>query len=208
MRTNLDFKGNTLSRTKVSNHIKKVWCLANKEEKAHIWYQTARDYAVSITTHKVGLSHTSGIISGLSPQKLWENNKQLAKEFIAFDTCGHMKENIRKSRAIKNVTEMYTDAGDNQIWNILNGNKTQRFYWCIKYPLSREYVVVDRHSLSVALGRVATDKEMGMTDNHYKFFEDCYKKVADELNIIPSYLQSVTWEAWIRLKKEKRVVNK
>ena len=74
--------------------------------------------------------------------------------------------------------------------------------------IKHKYVVVDRHSLSVALGRVATDKEMGMTDNHYKFFEDCYKKVADELNIIPSYLQSVTWEAWIRLKKEKRVVNK
>lgn len=208
MITKLDFKGNTLSRTKVGNHIKKVWYLANKQEKAHFWYQSARVYAHSITTHNLSVSHTAGIISGLSPQKLWEQNKQLAKEFIAFDKCGHMGECVKKARAIKNVPELYSDSADIEIWNILNGNKTQRFYWCIKYPLSRKYVVVDRHSLSVALGRVATDKEMSMTDNHYQFFEDCYKRTADELKIIPSYLQSVTWEAWIRLKKEKKIVNK
>lgn len=208
MITKLDFKGNTLSRTKVGNHIKKVWYLANKQEKAHFWYQSARVYAHSITTHNLSVSHTAGIISGLSPQKLWEQNKQLAKEFIAFDKCGHMGECVKKARAIKNVPELYSDSADIEIWNILNGNKTQRFYWCIKYPLSRKYVVVDRHSLSVALGRVATDKEMSMTDNHYQFFEDCYKRTADELKIIPSYLQSVTWETWIRLKKEKKIVNK
>jgi len=207
MKTKLDFKGNTLSRTKVGNHIKKVWCLANKQEKAHFWYASARVYAHSIATHNLSVSHTAGIISGLSPQKLWENNKQLAKEFIAFDKCGHTGECVKKARAIKNVPELYSDSADIEIWNILNGNKTQRFYWCIKYPLSRKYVVVDRHSLSVALGRVATDKEMSMTDKHYQFFEDCYKRTADELGIIPSYLQSVTWEAWIRLKKEKKVGN-
>ena len=124
-----------------------------------------------------------------------------------FDNCGHMTSCVNKARQIKNVTELYSDSADKEIWDILNGNKTQRFYWCIKYPLSRKYVVIDRHSLSVALGRVATDKEMSMTDNHYQFFEDCYKRTADELGIIPSYLQSVTWEAWIRLKKEKKVGN-
>ena len=207
MITKLDFKGNTYSRTKVGNHIKKVWYLANEQEKAHFWYASARVYADSITTHNLSVSHTAGIISGLSPQKLWEHNKQLAKEFIAFDKCGHMGECVKKARAIKNVSELYPDSADIEIWDILNGNKTQRFYWCIKYPLSRKYVVVDRHSLSVALGRVATDKEMSMTDKHYQFFEDCYKRTADELGIIPSYLQSVTWEAWIRLKKEKKVGN-
>ena len=207
MKTKLDFKGNTISRTKVGNHIKKIWYLANEREKAHIWYKSAREFAVSITTHKLSVSHTSGFLSGLSPQKLWEQNKQLAKEFALFDNCGHMTSCVNKARQIKNVSELYSDSADKEIWDILNGNKTQRFYWCIKYPLSRKYVVIDRHSLSVALGRVATDKEMSMTDNHYQFFEDCYKRTADELGIIPSYLQSVTWEAWIRLKKEKKVGN-
>ena len=203
MLTKLAFKGAEISRTKVSNHIRKVWFLANEKEKATIWYKDAREFALSITTETVGISESTGIISGLSPQKMWQTNKELAKEFIAFDTCGHMGENIRKVRAIVN-----SDGSDKVIWNILNGNKTQRFYMNIKYPSSSEFVTVDRHSLSVALGRVATDKEMSMTDNHYKFFEDCYKKVASELDIIPSYLQSVTWEAWIRLKKEGYLVNK
>jgi len=51
------------------------------------------------------------------------------------------------------------------------------------------------------LGRVPNENEYSLSDKQYIFMEDCYKRTAKELGLIPSTLQSITWEACRRLNK-------
>ena len=60
-------------------------------------------------------------------------------------------------------------------------------------------MTIDRHAINVVLGRVPNKNEHSLTDRQYVFMEDCYKRTAKKLGLIPSTLQSITWEACRRL---------
>ena len=90
---------------------------------------------------------------------------------------------------------------DDEILKILNGDKTKRFYLNMVYP-SGGGVTVDRHAIAIAIGRTATDKEQSISSAVYTFLEECYIMTSETLGLTPLHLQSITWQAWKRIKKQ------
>ena len=70
------------------------------------------------------------------------------------------------------------------------------------HPYDATGVTVDRHAIAIAIGRTATEIEQVLTPNKYTFIENCYKITADALGLTPLHLQSITWQAWKRIKKD------
>jgi len=144
--------------------------------------------------YNITVNQVLGIVSALSPLKEWEKNKEIAVDFILTGDCGHMGANKRKARAILDC-----DGSDDKILEILSGPKTSRFYMNMMYP-DGTGVTVDRHAIAIAIGRTATNKEQALTPKAYTFIEKCYIMTAETLGLDPLHLQSITWQAWKRIK--------
>jgi len=211
------------SRTKIKNNIMKVYNVSLESEK-NDWYREANIFGSQVSEFLSGFSRLDvskrqvlGIISALSPLKEWSKNKELAVDLIMSGDCGHMQRNKQKALDILNL--QYTGNGhpmdsqrdevfkeenvyyDDEILKILNGDKTKRFYLNMVYP-SGGGVTVDRHAIAIAIGRTATDKEQSISSAVYTFLEDCYIMTSETLGLTPLHLQSITWQAWKRIKKQ------
>jgi hypothetical protein len=200
------------SRTVIKNNILKVYNLSLESEK-NDWYLEAHNFGVEVSTfmksfrkYNITVNQVLGIVSALSPLKEWEKNKEIAVDFILTGDCGHMGANKRKARAILDC-----DGSDDAILEILKGPKTSRFYLNMMYPygsgvtLYRSLyphggVTVDRHAIAIAIGRTATDKEQSISSSVYDFLEECYIMTSEMLGLTPLHLQSITWQAWKRIK--------
>jgi len=211
------------SRTKIKNNIMKVYNVSLESEK-NDWYKEANvfgsqvsEFLFNYTGREVSKRQVLGIVSALSPLKEWSKNKDLAVDLIYSGDCGHMQRNKQKALDILNL--QYTGNGhpmdsqrdevfkeenvyyDDEILKILNGDKTKRFYLNMVYP-SGGGVTVDRHAIAIAIGRTATDKEQSISSAVYTFLEDCYIMTSETLGLTPLHLQSITWQAWKRIKKQ------
>jgi len=185
------FKGNKLTRTRIKNNILRIYVQGNKYQE-NDWYQDAHRYAQYLSEQS-GLPTivTSGIISALSPQTAWDYNKRIALQFVRDKDCGQT--NANKNKAM----QIYNSGFDiDTVKRILNGNKTKSFFDNIFRPANSNAVTIDRHAISIALGRRCKDNEQQLTTRQYDWFADCYRWVAKQLGIRPSMLQSITWETW------------
>ena len=152
-----------LTRTVIKNNILRIWNLTEGEERRD-WYGEALDWA---TAHAddIGVSKVCGVIAALSPVKTWEQNLVCAKDMLETGDCGHMQQFKDKADRI-----LKSDGSDEAILDILNGNKISAFYLNIRYPNKANAITIDRHALSVALGRWVTDSDyQGMTGKQYEF---------------------------------------
>jgi|DEB0MinimDraft_10_1074344.scaffolds.fasta_scaffold51618_2 hypothetical protein len=211
------------SRTKIKNNIMKVYNVSLESEK-NDWYKEANvfgsqvsEFLFNYTGREVSKRQVLGIVSALSPLKEWSKNKDLAVDLIYSGDCGHMQRNKQKALDILNL--QYSGSGhpmdsqrdevfkeenvyyDDEILKILNGDKTKRFYLNMVYP-SGGGVTVDRHAIAIAIGRTATDKEQSISSAVYTFLEECYIMTSETLGLTPLHLQSITWQAWKRIKKQ------
>ena len=191
---------NDYSRTKIRNNILKVYKVSVNSEQ-NDWYREAHQFGIEVSSflksfknYDVTVNQVLGIVSALSPLKEWEKNKEIAVDFILTGDCGHMGANKRKARAILDC-----DGSDDKILEILSGPKTSRFYMNMMYP-DGTGVTVDRHAIAIAIGRTATNKEQALTPKAYTFIEKCYIMTAETLGLDPLHLQSITWQAWKRIK--------
>ncbi len=191
---------NDYSRTKIRNNILKVYKVSVNSEQ-NDWYREAHQFGVEVSSflksfknYDVTVNQVLGIVSALSPLKEWEKNKEIAVDFILTGDCGHMGANKRKARQILDC-----DGSDDKILEILSGPKTSRFYMNMMYP-DGTGVTVDRHAIAIAIGRTATNKEQALTPKAYTFIEKCYIMTAETLGLDPLHLQSITWQAWKRIK--------
>ena len=191
---------NDYSRTKIRNNILKVYKVSVNSEQ-NDWYREAHQFGVEVSSflksfknYDVTVNQVLGIVSALSPLKEWEKNKEIAVDFILTGDCGHMGANKRKARAILDC-----DGSDDKILEILSGPKTSRFYMNMMYP-DGTGVTVDRHAIAIAIGRTATNKEQALTPKAYTFIEKSYIMTAETLGLDPLHLQSITWQAWKRIK--------
>ena len=193
----IKFKHKIITRTKCCNNIERFFYLSTPEERLKEWYAVEQAFCDGLAVkHNIPLRISTGVVSSVSPQKGWEENKKQADILCATGDCGATGDNVTKARLILN-----SNGTDREIWHILNGNKTQRFFKNLLYPYSSEYVTIDRHAIHVILGRVPNENEHSLSDKQYVFMEDCYKRTAKKLGLIPSTLQSITWEACKRLNK-------
>jgi len=198
MKTKQIYKGEILSRTKVKNNILSFYHKSSNEDRRD-WYAEANLFAKELSEqYDISISICTGVISALSPVKTWSQNKICADKMIAVGKSNHMKQFENKAKEI-----LSSDGSDKSILGILRGSKISSFYLNIMYPNNSENVTIDRHALSVSLGKWITDEDYrGMTKVQYQFFVDCYKYTAKQIEISPLLLQSSTWEVFRKIKKE------
>ena len=192
------FKGSTLYRKRVKDNIRRVYFDARIDISTD-WYIEANIFAMKLAS-KYGVDYisVSGIIAALSPLKSWDENKKIAEGFLKNGKGKHTRNMLSKA---KQITLFKGSMQREFILAELNGNKIKSFFLNIAYPESPESVTIDRHAISICIGRSIIDAEgKGITLKQYNFFVSCFKDVAQELNIRPSMLQSVTWEKWRLLK--------
>lgn len=199
------FKGKTLTRTKVVNNIIKFYEKANQTQlqDGRDWYRTASRLGKSLAAEfNVMEMNMCGVIAALSPQTSWELNKVYARRFMldgmkAMANTTAMKE---KAEACLKATSVH------EIWNILNGNKIQRFFHNIHLYYEDGFVTIDRHAIAIAIQDVDNVKALPqsygqMTDPQYQFFEECYRLAAQKLQVKYPHrtklnahqLQAITW---------------
>tara|TARA_R100000734_G_C3317888_1_gene111421 strand:- start:787 stop:1389 length:603 start_codon:yes stop_codon:yes gene_type:complete len=200
MITRIQYKGNTLSRTKVKNNILKIYSLSDKSDR-YDWYAEAHAFCKSLSSdYDIPVSVACGIVSALSPLKSWEQNKKCAIQFIETGDGKHMKAFVKKAEDIINC-----DGCEDCIKSILKGRKIVSFFENMLHPDKADMVTIDRHALSVALGRWIKEEDYAsMTNNQYNFFRDTYKYTANILGISPILLQSSTWERFRKIKQNYR----
>jgi len=192
------FKGKTLYRKRVIDNILKVY-----NDETFIfgldWYEDANEYAHKLAKlHNVDVRQVCGIIAALSPLKSWSENKRITELFLSSGKKLHVQ-NFH-DKAISILTNV--DVNDDYIVEVLNGNKITNFYFNIAYPGYRGAVTIDRHAISIAIGRSIKHAEgIGVTEKQYNFFKLCYIEVGRLLEVRPSSIQSVTWEKWRKLKQ-------
>lgn len=188
------FKKQLLTRTKVKNNILKIWNRTNEKEKFD-WYRNANGTARFMSEFIEGdraMAKACGVIAALSPRKRWERNKIVAYNLITTGDCGHMQ--LFKQKAIDVLNSSGTDE---EIGAILRGEKIVSFYKNIKYPHDSDNITIDRHALSIALGKKISEADyQGMTKKQYDFFKQCYVLAAEQVGVSPILMQSATWVNW------------
>ena len=196
------YKGQQLTRTVVKNNILRIWKMSSEEDR-HDWYKDALAYASYVALYidgKKAINKACGVIAALSPVKTWSHNKTCALDLVTTGDCGHMKQFKQKAKDI-----LASDGTDETILSILNGNKISAFFLNIRYPDVANVITIDRHALSIALGRWITEEDYrGMTTKQYNFFVHCYVIAATQVGVTPLLMQSATWVKWRQIKSEYR----
>jgi hypothetical protein len=152
------------------------------------WYADAHELAKTLDPESP--ARAAGVISALSPMTHWERNQYLATVFYREGlTGGSLRINIRKAHAIRNGADIPAT---------LNAPKTIAFAATIADPHSTSHVVIDRHAVSIALGRCSTDADTAILGRKgaYEWYESAYRKAAKRAGASPSEVQAVTWVVW------------
>lgn len=97
---------------------------------------------------------------------------------------------------------MECDADIDTILEILSGNKISAFFMNVYRPYGANYVTIDRHAVSIALGEPVTGDLLKMTAKQYGFFTEAYIKASKRVGILPCQLQAITWVSWREDKNE------
>lgn len=191
------FKGITLYRKRCVDNIIKIYndSISENEEG---WYTEANKLATELAS-KNGLSNlqVAGIIAALSPLKSWNENKRIAEQFIRIGSTLHTRAMVSKAKDIRDYNESMQREF---ILTTLNGNKISSFFINIAFPEDPNYVTIDRHAISIALGRSIKNNEGNITNKQYEFLTSCYKQVGESLGVVPNKVQAVTWVKWRQLK--------
>ena len=179
------------------------------------WYPLARVWAETVGTVLVDNGHAvlesshekivvgAGILSALSPQTNWEQNKEMALYFAkALDKPNWWTE-VNYKKAIDTVVyPLFGVPGDrveSYIANILHGKKTTAFFYNIVYPYDENNLpTIDRHAISIYLGRRCTYTELvrGLSGTANKTISNAYIKASKLLETTPQIVQAVTWVQW------------
>lgn len=161
------------------------------------WYKRASLFSLALS-EQYGISEmkTAGVIAALSPQKEWGLNKALAEEFLRTKgkVSRHTSMQTGKARRILSLAK---DIRDVEIY--LGGLKTINFFNNIYNPNSRDHVTVDRHHIYLSVGKDA----QSCTPKQYEFLKQNTIRFANDLDMIPSELQSTLWVCWKRIKKHE-----
>jgi len=203
MKNKQKFKGSTLFRKRCVDNIIKVYKDKSVKHEGYSWYDEAHELASSMA-REFGLTtlQVAGIIASLSPLKSWDENKKIARQFCINGNGKHTKDFKAKAEQIKS----YNSSAEHEfILATLNGNKIQNFFINIAYPKADNHVTIDRHAISVAIGRSINESEgRGITDAQYEFLSSCYIDASKKIGILPNQLQAVTWVKWRELKNKDK----
>ena len=154
------------------------------------WYPNAHALALEISGGN--LDAGAGVIAALSPRMTWIRNVMLAR--LAFETGltgGALGANITKANRI-------LDGEPSDI--VLGGDKVRSFFSNIIDPLS-DAVTIDAHAFDIAHGTKHGKDRPGIGKIMYRSLAQAYRDVANELDLAPAEVQSITWITHRRIHK-------
>jgi hypothetical protein len=159
-------------------------------EQGMTWYNEAHALAVELDADNP--LRAAGIIAALSPRVQWSYNVKLARRAFAERgemVGGGLSGNLAKANAIYHGADVLAT---------LKAPKTMAFAATIADPAEPTLVVVDRHAVSVALGRCSTDADTNALSlqGRYELFADAYRRAAKRAGISPAEMQATTWVVW------------
>lgn len=183
-----------------TDNIRAVWLSATDSDIATgaSWY--ARAHAVAERVGRGDVEVGAGILAALSPQCSWKDNVRQALARPA-SPRGTFRGNTRARILVANAIHRGFKPLDT-----LKGLKTRGFYLGILTSGETAEVCIDRHAISIALGRMATDKERRLDGRcrkdraQYAAYAAAYVEVSQETGYSPAQLQAITWVAWRRMK--------
>lgn len=169
------------------------------------WYPEAhaiaRDLALGLPiSHRWygDVERSSAVLSRFSVQTSWPLNQRYAGEAYAAlgsqdPTAGIM--GIKTLGATRQAVSRLLVAGES-VSSVMTGIKTRDFARCILHPWNEDTAVVDRHAVSIAVGRPLSAKQVGMSKRRYTEVADAYRHAASEAGLLPLIVQAVTWVVW------------
>lgn len=186
----------TRDKIRLARHITYVWGQATETEREEglTWYRSAHRLARALCPEDV--SRGAAVIAALSPLAQWERNMELAVKAFDGRHLSCLSRNAVKAQRIV----AGEDPGD-----VLKGDKVRAFWKAITDPDDPDSVVVDRHAVEIAVGKVMTDDERDKylePKGGYAALCERYRLAAELIGgVSPVDVQAVTWVVWRRLKK-------
>jgi hypothetical protein len=142
-----------------------------------------------------------GVIAALSPGKRWELNLEdaslLCEEFV--NGARGKRLPVVGSYGMRNVLKAERCLLGDDPWKVLGGNKVRAFYACMLDPTNKEWVCIDRHAKSVAIGEPVREDGATVRNGEYEIIARHYKRLSERLGIIPNQCQAILWIVWRRL---------
>lgn len=160
------------------------------------WYATARAVAESLDPSDP--ARAAAVLAVLSPRLSWRKNVEAAQDAYAGRPLRVLGRNAEKARLIL----AGADPED-----VVSGPKTRAFWRTIADPTDPRAVVVDRHAVDVAVGRVLGDAARGALlgkAGGYDAVADAYRRAARILSreyatvLSPAEVQATVWLYWRR----------
>ena len=178
-----------------ANRIEKMYLQASYQEikLGKMWYRFASIFAFKLSVkYEIKLKQACDLISILSPQNKWEQNKIDAIKILSGKTNGIFA----------------TKQAINEALMVVNGKfeipesrtKTFAFSKAIETAGYSDRIVIDRHAISIAEGRL-TPKGRGVTKKEYRDAETAYNVIANKDDLPPSQIQAITWLTYKRIVK-------
>ena len=171
----------------VENILNWYWQADETDRKeGSFWYESAFDLVTDIAYQTCDPHFKiAGIIAALSPQKSWNENKNIVNRWFFGDKKGHTKQQLDKCRRI-----MAADTLE-EVLEILGGLKTRAF--CLNILGFDQHVCIDRHAMTIA------GFSGNLTPKRYAEISEAYITAAYQLEISPANLQAITWVAYRRI---------
>ena len=170
-------------------------------EKGYDWYLEAHRelFEISIEYDKP-ITQVAAICSKISPGIKWTNNLRGVRELYSTGiTRQGYSQNIIVALQIKNGEYGDTFTSISECFST-RAKKTMNFYGNLCYPLSNEYVTVDRWIYRVV---TSSDVELTYIKSHQnQAISNRIKEIAKEKKIIPNMVQAVIWE---QIRKKQTV---
>ena len=163
----------------------------------------------------------AGLLSAFSPQTDWDRNIQMAYQFASTAERPSFSTHIVYLKAmsiLKSGTELVRRDGGEFIYtaseqakiveNLLGKStafKTKAFFNNINDPLGGFGATIDRHAISLYLGRIATEKELNAYFRSAKLYSDvqeAFTTASWYADCHYNEIQAVTWLEWRKNKKD------
>lgn len=188
----------TLSIKQQTNRILKLYERATGPEESAglVWYKEAQNFAIDVANeYDLTIRQVSQLISLLSPQKKWEQNKADVISFLDGSTSS-----IFSTKKTLSECEAVVDSNFEIPQSRL---KTYAFAKCIEYAHDEKHdpVVIDRHAIKIAYGQQSA-KPIIITEKRYRDASEAYVLASKKLGIRAHELQAITWVTY------KRIVNR
>lgn len=153
------------------------------------WYRRAFKYAKELAKETgVPLRVAAGVISALSPNNRWEQNKIDARNFILSEgTSSACTFYTQRDKAWKILHEQPSELG---IKRILRGDKTISFFTNILHPYTDSEVTIDMWAI-----RAAGHSEKKLSTETRRQIKAAYYEAASEVGVRVHEFQAVVWES-------------